>query len=159
MAALFPPGTGIGRIRGIIDLIKRNGGAIELSELATEAGEQIDDLLPLVEACKLLGFTTVKDSTIKLTKQGSKMTVSNSSKMIRDGLTRVEPFKSTLDILNKNYATSKELVDLLYAKGIFVHGDVETNRQLLKKMLLRFGVRANLISYDPKKDEWSVNSD
>ncbi|MDE1823434.1 MAG: AAA-associated domain-containing protein [Candidatus Micrarchaeota archaeon] len=156
MATLFPLGPGIGRIRGIVGLIKQNNGEISISELAQEAGEDIDDLLPMIEACKLLGFAVVDSSTIKLTKEGNSLTVSNASRMIREKLPAIEPFKSTVAILSKNYATSRELFDLLHAKGILLHGDKTTNNEQLKKMLLRWGVRSKLIEYDANKDEWRL---
>ncbi|MDE1851551.1 MAG: AAA-associated domain-containing protein [Candidatus Micrarchaeota archaeon] len=156
MATLFPSGPGIGRIRGIVGLIKQNNGEISISALAEESEEDIDDLLPLIDACKLLGFAVVDSSTIRLTKEGGSLTVSNASKAIREKLPSIEPFKSTVAILKKNYVTSRELFDLLHAKGIVLHGDKSTNDEQLKKLLLRWGVRSKLIEYDANKDEWRL---
>ncbi len=50
MNGLFPPGPGISRVRGIVNIIKQNKGKIEISKLAEEAEEDIDDLLPQIEA-------------------------------------------------------------------------------------------------------------
>lgn len=156
MATLFPSGPGIGRIRGIVGLIKQNDGEVSISELAEESEEDIDDLLPLIKAVQLLGFAVVKSSSIRLTKEGNSLTVSNASREIRDRLPSIEPFKSTIAILRKNYATSRELFDLLHAKGIVLHGNKATNDEQLKKMLLRWGVRSKLMEYDAEKDEWRL---
>jgi NitT/TauT family transport system ATP-binding protein len=145
------------KIRGIIGIIKQNDGAIGLSELADEVDEDIDDLLPLVEACKLLGFARIDDSTIRLTADGKKLTLGNSSKMIRERLKELEPFRSALEMLkvrDGEGATTEELFSDLREKGIFIHGEKETNDILMKKMFLRLGVRAKLMAYDAEHDVW-----
>ena len=155
MEDLFPLGTGIGRVRGIINIIKQNNGRMEMSRLAEDAEEHIDDLLPLIEACKLLGFVRIDESEVTLTDAGSKLTFSNFSKSINDRLSGVEPFKSALKAIGEGEVTSQELFSTLKNRGIIVHGDDATNDILLKKLFIRWGVRSKLMLYDPEKDSWS----
>ncbi len=152
---MFPLGTGISRVRGIVNIVKQNNGHIEISKLAEEAEEDIDDLLPLIEAVKLLGFATVHESEIRITEKGSKLTISNFSKFINESLVSVEPFKSTIRIIDDREVGTQELFGTLRSKGIILHGEDATNDMLLKKLLMRWGVRAKLISYDPHTDLWS----
>ena len=157
MHSLFPLVTEISKIRGIVGIIKQNNGTIGLSELADETDEDIDDLLPLVEACKLLGFARISGSAIKLTADGKKLGLGNSQRMIRERLKELEPFKSALDMLSMRDgegATTDELFDDLREKGIFIHSEKETNDILMKKMFLRLGVRTKLMSYDAERDIW-----
>ncbi len=155
MGDLFPMGTGIGRVRGIVNIMKQHKGHMEMSKLAEEAEEHIDDLLPLIEACKLLGFVVVDESELKLTESGSKLTVSNFSKTIHDRLLDVEPFKSALKIINEGEISSQELFSDLKRRGIMVHGDDTTNSLMLMKLFTRWGVRGKIMSYNPKTDSWS----
>ena len=155
MEGLFPLGTGISRVRGIVSLIKQHKGRMEISELAEESEEDVDDLLPLIEACKLLKFVTVEDSVLRLTEKGAKLTFSNFSKSIKDGLDDVEPFKSMLKIVNERQITSAELFSKLRSRGIVFHGDEAANDIMLKRLLIRWGVRSKLIAYDPQNDVWS----
>jgi len=155
MEGLFPSGTGISRVRGIVSLIKQHKGRMEMSDLAEESEEDIDDLLPLIEACKLLKFVTVDDSVLKLTEKGSKLTFSNFSKSIKEGLESVEPFKSTVKILDERQITSADLFSRLKSRGIMVHGDEATNDIMLKRLLIRWGVRAKLIEYNSHADTWA----
>lgn len=148
-------GTGIGRVRGIVNIMKQHKGHMEMSKLAEEAEEHIDDLLPLIEACKLLGFVVVDESELKLTESGSKLTVSNFSKTIHDRLLDVEPFKSALKIINEGEISSQELFSDLKRRGIMVHGDDTTNSLMLMKLFTRWGVRGKIMSYNPKTDSWS----
>ncbi len=155
MDGLFPLGPGISRVRGIVSIIKQNKGRIEISKLAEEAEEDIDDLLPLIEACKLLGFAVVDESEVKLTDKGAKLTFSNFSKLINESLTDVEPFKSTIKIIDSRGINSPELFGTLRSRGIVLHGEDAMNDILLKKLLIRWGVRSKLINYDQESDTWS----
>jgi len=155
MESVFPLGPGISRVRGIVSIIKQNNGRIEISKLAEESEEDIDDLLPLIEACKLLGFAAVDESEVKLTDKGSKLTFSNFSKLINEGLVEVEPFKSTIKIIDNRKVNSQELFKTLRSRGILLHGEEATNDILLKKLLIRWGVRSKLINYDQESDLWS----
>lgn len=155
MEGVFPAGTGISRVRGIVSIIKQNKGHIEISKLAEEAEEDIDDLLPLIEACKLLGFAVVHESEVKLTEKGAKLTFSNFSKLINESLMEVEPFKSTIRIIDDKEINTQELFSTLKSRGIVLHGEDSVNEMMLKKLLMRWGVRAKLISYNQEDDLWS----
>ena len=154
MEDLFPLGTGIGRVRGIINIMKQHKGHIGMSELAEEAEEHVDDLLPLIEACKILGLVLIDDSELRLTEAGSKVTFSNFSKTIHEKLSKVEPFKSALKIMGDGEVTTKELFETLRDRGIILHGDEATNDMLLKNLFIRWGVRGKLMSYDSNTDCW-----
>ena len=154
MEDLFPLGTGIGRVRGIINIMKQHKGHMGMSELAEEAEEHVDDLLPLIEACKLLGLVSIDDSELRLTEAGSKVTFSNFSKTIHEKLSKVEPFKSALKIIGEGEVPTKELFETLRDRGIILHGDEATNDMLLKNLFIRWGVRGKLMSYDPDTDGW-----
>lgn len=155
MEGLFPVDTGISRVRGIVSIIKQNKGHIEISKLAEEAEEDIDDLLPLIEACKLLGFAVVHEFEVKLTEKGAKMTFSNFNKLINESLLEVEPFKSTMKIIDDKQVNTQELFGTLKSRGIVLHSEDATNDIMLKKLLMRWGVRAKLISYNQEEDLWS----
>ncbi len=155
MRHVFPLVTETSKIRGIISIIRQNGGSMELSSLAEEADEQIDDLMPLVEASKLLGFATVDESMIKVTPLGESLNISNSSKLIREKLVEMDPFYSAIEILGKKSLSTDDLLDALSKRGVSLHGNREANDILMKKMLMRLGVRTKIVYYDPEKDVWS----
>ncbi len=157
MEGMFPLGTGIGRVRAIIGILRQHKGRMSMSELATESEEDIDDLLPLIDACKLLGLTTIKKSALQLTDKGEKLTFSNFSKTMKDSLVSVEPFKSTIMILGDGEVQTKDLFTMLRAKGIVLHEDETVNDQMLKKLLIRWGVRSKLIVYNVENDTWRTH--
>ncbi len=156
---IFPLVTETSRIRAILYMLKQNGGSIELARLAAETEEQVDDLLPLVEACKMLGFIKINRSVIKITPAGRKVTFANSLKMVRERLVGIEPFKSALKVLDKEGEMSTEaLFANLRSNGVYLHGDKDMNEFLMRKMFLRLGVRSKLLYYDTVRDVWTVGA-
>jgi NitT/TauT family transport system ATP-binding protein len=155
MNKLFPLDIGMSRMLGIIKIIKENGNRMDLAKLAEESEIDIDSLLPLIEACDMLGFTKTKDSRITLTKEGESITVRNRSKIIKAKLEAIEPFKSTAEILSKKEMSSEELFDSLGTMGFVFHGEKQRNHEILKGLLVDWGVRTKLLRYDPENDTWS----
>lgn len=154
---LFPLNAGISELRGLIKLIKDNGSAIEISELAKEAETEIDALLPLIDACRLLGLCRVSDGSIKLTDPGVNLTMRNVHDVLKKSLVQIEPFKSSFAILNaEKSVTTERLSELLGNAGITLYTEKVMNAELLKKLLLKWCVRLKLFAYDPKADEWSI---
>lgn len=156
MGSLFPSGPGIGRVRGIVQIIKESGGSIEISELAEETRVNIDELLPIIEAASQLGFVKIVESEIELTKDGSKLTVSNANKMVRERILDLEPFRSAKKVIDGRTISSDELFGELYKQGHVMHGERGINDALLKKMLIRWPVRTKLFKYNVEDDVWSV---
>ena len=157
MEGVFPADTGISRVRAIINILKQNKGRLGITELAEESEEDVDDLLPQIEACKLLGLLVIDDADLKLTEKGERLTFSNFSKFIRESLVALEPFRSVLKILGNKEVPSQQLFSGIHRRGIAIHGDKATNEILLKKLLLRWGVRSKLMSYNSELDLWKKN--
>ncbi|MDE1860299.1 MAG: AAA-associated domain-containing protein [Candidatus Micrarchaeota archaeon] len=150
-------GAGISRVRAIVNIIKEFGGSIEISRLAEESRTNIDSLLPLIEASNQLGFTKIVESEIKLTQTGAKLNIKNSSALVKEGLQNLEPFKTTKKILEEQHdISSKELFDELSRRGHVVHGDRVINDMMLKKVLIRWGVRSKMFRYSTDTDMWSL---
>ena len=157
MGSLFPSGPGIGRVRGIVQVIKENGGQIEISELAEESKVNIDELLPIIEAASQLGFIRIVESQIELTNDGAKLHGGNANKMIRERLLALEPFKSAKKVIgSREKISSDELFGELYDQGFVMHGERSVNDALLKKIFIRWPVRARLFKYNVEDDIWSL---
>lgn len=156
MRNIFPASVGMSQVRGVIKLIKENDGAITFSELASESEEDVDDMLPLVDACKMLKLVEVRDSTVKLTERGARLAISSPFRVIREGLNDVEPFKSMLAFLSKKSKTTPEVLRFLASKGFLFHEQDETNVALTKRLLRNWGVRSKLLAYDERNDSWSA---
>src|SRR5271154_5250981 len=64
------PHARVGGIAGLIELLRDRGGREDLFRLAEELVMDVEDLLPILEACQLLGFARLKEGDVQLTGQG-----------------------------------------------------------------------------------------
>ena len=157
MPNLFPVDAGITQMRGALKIVKDNGGSMGLAELADEAEEKIDDLFPVLDACKLLKFAEVKDGKVQLTKEGIGLNLSNMQKVIKEKLAEIEPFKTVVVALRvENNVSTKKLLEVLGGSGILFFSDQRKSEEALRKILLKWGVRVKLLYYDQETDSWKL---
>jgi NitT/TauT family transport system ATP-binding protein len=64
------PHARVGGIAGLIELLHDRGGKEDLFRLAEDLVMDVEDLLPILEACALLGFATLKEGDVQITAQG-----------------------------------------------------------------------------------------
>jgi NitT/TauT family transport system ATP-binding protein len=60
-----------GGLAGLLELLHDRGGKDDLYKLADELAMDVDDLLPIVESCVMLGFTTLKEGDVEITPEGA----------------------------------------------------------------------------------------
>jgi len=67
----FPlPHVSVGGLAGLLEILNNLGGREDLPRLGRLLTFEIDDLLPIVDAAKMLGFAEVADADIELTAEG-----------------------------------------------------------------------------------------
>jgi len=153
---LFPLDTGVSQIRGIVEIMKDHNGSIEMSKLAEETNDEIDDLFPLIDTCVLLKLCTVKEGVVMLTKSGKNLATHNTKEVFANALDKVEPFRTAMRIIKSEKEISTEdLEKALSRKGIMYNSDKITNTELLKNLLLKWGIRNGLFSYNYDSDMWT----
>ncbi len=64
------PHARVGGIAGLIELLHDRGGGEDLFRLAEELVMDVEDLLPIMEACALLGFALLKEGDVQITPAG-----------------------------------------------------------------------------------------
>ncbi len=64
------PHARVGGIAGLTELLHDRGGREDLYRLAEELVMDVEDLLPIVEACVLLGFADLKEGEVQITRRG-----------------------------------------------------------------------------------------
>ncbi|MGA7219424.1 MAG: AAA-associated domain-containing protein, partial [Candidatus Sulfotelmatobacter sp.] len=65
------PHARVGGIAGLIELLHDRGGREDLFRLSEDLVMDVEDLLPILEACQLLGFARLKEGDVELSQQGS----------------------------------------------------------------------------------------
>ncbi|MEM0201935.1 MAG: hypothetical protein QXR73_02060, partial [Candidatus Micrarchaeaceae archaeon] len=67
----------------------------------------------------------------------------------------IDPFKSVLEMLSGGgELTTSELANLLRNKGIMLYADDITNVEMLRNLLMKWGVQEKLIAYNRDADAW-----
>ena len=64
------PHARVGGIAGLIELLRDRGGREDLFRLSEELVMDVEDLLPILEACVLLGYVQLKEGDVQITPQG-----------------------------------------------------------------------------------------
>jgi NitT/TauT family transport system ATP-binding protein len=64
------PHAKVGGIAGLVELLRDRGGREDLFRLSEELVMDVEDLLPILEACVLLGFAWLKEGDVQITPQG-----------------------------------------------------------------------------------------
>jgi NitT/TauT family transport system ATP-binding protein len=64
------PHARVGGIGGLLEILNDRGGREDLYKLAEELAMDVEDLLPIVEACSILAFATVKEGDVEITAEG-----------------------------------------------------------------------------------------
>lgn len=59
-----------GGIAGLMELLHDRGGRDDIYRLAEPLAMDVDDLLPIIEAAAMLGFATLKEGDVELTREG-----------------------------------------------------------------------------------------
>jgi NitT/TauT family transport system ATP-binding protein len=59
-----------GGIAGLLEILSDGGGKDDLYALAEKLAMDADDLLPIIEACTMLGFATLKEGDVEITREG-----------------------------------------------------------------------------------------
>lgn len=65
------PHARVGGIAGLLEILHDRGGREDLFRLAEELVMDVEDLLPILEACVLLGFAWLKEGDVQITPQGA----------------------------------------------------------------------------------------
>jgi NitT/TauT family transport system ATP-binding protein len=65
------PHARVGGIAGLMELLHDRGGREDLFRLSEELVMDVEDLLPIIEACVLLGFAGLKEGDVQITPQGA----------------------------------------------------------------------------------------
>ena len=156
MRESFPSNVRLSQIRGITKVLNEFSGPVEISRLSSETNEEVDDLLPIINASRMLGLLKLSNGSVKLTKTGQDLARTTSIDLIKNKLKQIEPFKTALSAARSEESIStQELIKKLESEGFLIYRG-EIGRHDLVELLLNFGVRCDLLEYDRSKNVWEL---
>lgn len=146
-APFMPFDARIADVLGLLDvIINEFGGSGDLYKIAKEMDYDLEDLIPALDAAKYLGFIIVINGDVKVTELGKKFLnskVSERKKILRQVLTKLEPFKTAYKLGLEKYFTIDELVGKLDELGYFQVREPKAKEALIM-LISEWGVFSGL---------------
>jgi len=146
----MPANVRAGQVLGLVEIVGGLGTAVDAAKLADEFAADLVTLLPILDTGEMLGLVKVEKGDISLTEFGLKFqkTSKNKVRLLKDQLSRTEPFKTALEIVSqKGSSTAPEIAEVLWEKGIRWHHTPEINEKLVHTLLINWAIYAGLLSY------------
>ena len=159
---MMPAHVRTGQIMGLVDVTAELGTLTDLAHLADELGDDIDTLLPILDTAEMLGLVEVKKGIVSLTLAGSRFhkTHRNKIQLISQQISKLEPFKTALDIAAQAHViSSAEVTKNLSTRGIIWHHEPELNEAAVHGLLVHWAIYAGLLRYDGKTGKFQGNRD
>lgn len=158
VSKIFPHDARFTRVMSILNVLSLNSGKLSLGDLSEESGTQVDELLPQVNAAKMLGLVKVRESDVFLTPLGRELhkKKEGSEEKVGKKLAAYEPFKAAILISQKRkYFTAEQVSDFMATKDLYLHVDERENANLITMILLQWAIEFNLLNYDGERKVWS----
>ncbi len=146
------PDVGIGRMLGLMEVISSRGGEENTVTLSADLDLQLDELLPVIEGCEMLGFAEVKSGKVVLTKDGKEILDSHIDKRknrFRQQMLKIQFFQELADFIKsrKSGKVGKRTLNR------WLGAQPRAAREKTIQRILDWGRYAELIDYKSDADE------
>ncbi|GEA14939.1 sulfonate/nitrate transport system ATP-binding protein [Moorella sp. E308F] len=144
------PQVGIGMVIGLLEMLEDVRGREDIFKLAGSLSMELDDIGPVIEAAKVLGFIETTNGDITLTGLGSQLLNAGINKrkdIVAGRLQQLPVFKEVLELINsrRGRQVRREQVISRFARRMS-----DEDAELLFKTLVDWGRYAGIIGYDTK---------
>ena len=143
------PHARAGGMAGFLEILADHGGHEDLHRLSHQLMLDASDLLPIVEACTLLGFVTVTEGDAEITEEGRKVAAADIQKrkqLVRDALLAHVPLLRQMSSALQAKADSTMPLEFFQDLLDEHFSDDESRRQL--ETAIQWGRYAELFDYD-----------
>jgi hypothetical protein len=147
----MPANVRAGQVLGLVEIVGGLGTAVDAAKLADELGGDLVTLLPILDTGEMLGLVKVDKGDISLTEFGLKFQKTSKYKvrLLKDQLSKIEPFRTALEIVAQKASTSAaDVAEVLWEKDIRWHHTPEINEKLVQTLLIHWAIYAGLLSYN-----------
>jgi NitT/TauT family transport system ATP-binding protein len=150
------PYANITEILGLVDILYNNKGSMKIEELQKFIGVEIDELIPVIDAAKLLGFAMITRDCINITNMGKTLYTMSPEKrktLISAQICRMPVFRKIVSVLKKEGPQPKAYFLAMIERELF-----EKESELQFRRIIQWGRYAEIITYDAAKDEMTINA-
>jgi NitT/TauT family transport system ATP-binding protein len=153
-AALQPlPHARPGGVAGLLELLIDRGGEEDMYHVAENLRLEVDDLLPIIDAARLLGFAETREGDIKITPQGrafAEADIQGRKELFRQAVLSHATFLQTID--SALHQKSDHSMPLEFFRDILDEHFSEHDVQMQLDTALNWGRYAEIFTYDPESD-------
>jgi NitT/TauT family transport system ATP-binding protein len=143
------PEANVAEMIGFLDNLNAVGEKVDLPHLAEDLHFEIDDMFPITEALELLGFATVSDGDITLTKVGEQWMEADIlqrkqifSTRLQESIPLAKLIRDRLNQAEQHRVDSDDIIDELKANL------TEKAAEEVLKTVVEWGRYAELFAYD-----------
>ncbi len=149
------PYANITEVIGLVDILYNNEGSMRIEDLQKYLGIEIDELLPVIDAAKIIGLAMITRDCINITNMGRRLYTLNPEKkkaLISAEICRMPIFRKILSLLKKEGPKPKAYFLAKIETELFTK-----ESELQFRRIIQCGRYAEILSYDAAKDEMTVN--
>ncbi len=146
---LMLPHVRAGGIAGLLEILVDHGGREDLHRISHQLMLESNDLLPIVDACVLMGFAIVEHGDAEITALGREFAagdIQRRKEMFRDALLAHVPLLQQMDSALRTKADGTMLLDFFHDLLDEHFSDDEVRRQL--DTAIQWGRYAEIFDYD-----------
>src|SRR5579862_2745438 len=146
---LMLPHVRAGGVAGLLEILVDHGGREDLHRISHQLMLESDDLLPIVDACVLLGFATVEQGDAEVTGPGREFAtadIQRRKELFRDAALAHIPLLQQMNSALQAKADGTMLLDFFHDLLDEHFSDDEVRRQL--DTAVHWGRYAELFDYD-----------
>jgi NitT/TauT family transport system ATP-binding protein len=150
------PYANITEVIGLIDILQNNDGSMRIESLQKYLGIEIDEILPVIDAAKIIGLVTITRDCINLTNMGEKLYSLDPEKrkeVISTSICDMPVFKKIVSVLRKNGPQPKAYLIGMIEKELF-----KKESEIQFRRIVQWGRYAEIIYYDAEKNEMRLNA-
>jgi hypothetical protein len=154
---LFPADGKLSRVSGLLRLLARNNGKLNMVVLSDLANEDLTSLLPQVQAAEMLKLARISDDVISITSLGKELNYNDEGavKEVSERLKKFEPFRTAYKMSKeKGKFTTDELADELAGRRLTFHIEKDKNINIIKNLLFQWAIYFSIIDYFGLNDVW-----
>ena len=110
------PKVNFTRLFGFIDILNHMGGKSDVAAISSKEELELDDILPILEAGKMLGLIEVKSGDVSITEKGYSLLAATPSQqkiILKEAIMKLRPFQKLIDLIKQSksgYITKQDLL-------------------------------------------------
>ena len=141
------------------------GGKSDVAAISSKEELELDDILPILEAGKLLGLIEVKSGDVSITEKGYSLLAATPSQqkiILKDAIMKLRPFQKLIDLIKQSksgYITKQDLLQYPSATSNADDDDYYYDFANNFDWIIGWGRVALLIDYSANNESIRLRSD